>query len=324
VFEFLRLPDGKASNAERVDALAEYLNGSDIGERGCAELREVLQAAAGLGVPDGVLRVDPTIVRGLDYYTGTIFETFLADAPAFGSVMSGGRYDGLIGMFAGEEIPAVGISVGIDRLISALEELKLLPKARSTATVLVTIFAPEMLEYSLRAARDLRRAGVPTELYLDAKAKLGKQLKYASRKGFPLVMIAGPEEEREGVVSLRDMKTGEQERVPIEQLPQAAQDNYVDPDPNSATGRSWDWPFRQDMIDRVPAVGGVYLLRNDKHEVLRCGWAVFGKLPEAIRDSVTDAQRPQVKTFDWYEIRDDKLSAMLAEFINNNLKPKFG
>jgi histidyl-tRNA synthetase len=176
VFDFLKIAEAKVSNAERVAQLEAFLGAGEMGARGCNELREVLRAIEGLGVPDDVVRVDPTIVRGLDYYTGTVFETFLKDLPGFGSVMSGGRYDGLIGLFAGEEIPAVGISVGIDRRISALEELKLLPKARSTAAVLVTVFSPETLDFSLRAARELRRAGVPTELYLDTKAKLGKQL----------------------------------------------------------------------------------------------------------------------------------------------------
>ncbi len=324
VFDFLKLAEGKVPSAVCIEKLGAFLKGSELGERGCAELREVYDNAIALGVPDEVLRVDPTIVRGLDYYTGTVFETFLLDLPGFGSVMSGGRYDGLIGLFAGEEIPAVGISVGIDRLISALEELKLLPKARSTAAVLVTIFAPETRMYSLRAAAELRRAGVPTELYLDAAAKLGKQLKYAGKRGFPLVVIAGPEEEKEGVVSLRNMAGGEQSRVPLGQLVQAVQDNYVDPDPGVATGRSWDWEFRDDMIDRVPPVGGVYLLRNGNHDVLKCGWATFGKLPEAIRDSVSGEQRAEVKAFDWYEVRDDRLSQMLADFMNEKLNPKFG
>jgi len=96
------------------------------------------------------------------------------------------------------------------------------------------------------------------------------------------------------------------------------------PDPNVATGRSWDWEFRDDLIDRVPPVGGVYLLRNEKHEVLKCGWATYGKLSETIRNSVTDEQRSEVRTFDWYEIRDDKLSQALAEFMNQKLQPKLG
>lgn len=324
VLEFLNLAAGTADNAACIEALEKFLSGTEMGQRGCAELREVLASAQALGVPDDVLQVDPTIVRGLDYYTGTVFETFLKDAPQFGSVMSGGRYDGLIGLFSSEEVPAVGISVGIDRLIAALEELKLLPDARASAAVLVSVFGTETVDYSLKIAGDLRRAGINAELYLDPKAKLAKQLKYASRKGIPLVVIAGPEEQKDSSCSLRLMSNGEQMQVKVENLAQAVQDNYVDPDPNATTGRSWDWEFAEDMFDRVPNVGGVYLLRNAQHEVLKCGWAPYGKLAGTIRDSVDDAQREEVRTFDWYEIRDDNLSQMLAQFINEKLQPKFG
>lgn len=324
VLEFLKVTEGASSNSERIQRVADFLGDAEMGVRGCAELREALEAALAMGVSEDALLVDPTIVRGLEYYTGTVFETFLKDAPQFGSVMSGGRYDGLIGLFSGEEVPAVGISVGIDRLIAALEELQLLPKAKASAAVLVTIFSPETKGYSMRAARELRRAGINAELYLDPQAKLAKQLKYASRKGIPLVVIAGPEEEKAGVASLRSMESGEQMQVSIEALPQSVQDNYVDPEPSAATGRSWDWEYAEDMIDRVPPVGGVYLLRNGKHEVLKCGWAPYGKLAETIRNAATAEQRPEVRTFDWYEIRDDKLSQALAEFMNQKLSPKFG
>lgn len=324
VLEFLKLGKGKTTNDERITSIRNFLGDTSLGAKGCDELDDVIQSVRGLGVPNDVLEVDPTIVRGLDYYTGTVFETFLKDAPAFGSVMSGGRYDGLIGVFSGEEIPAVGISVGIDRLIAALEELELLPKARASAVVLVTIFDEETLGYSIRIASELRKAGVNAELYLDPKHKLGKQLKYASRKGIPLTVIAGTEEEKEDVVSLRMMESSEQIQVSVAQLAQAVQDNYVDPDPNAATGRSWDWEFNDEMIDRVPEVGGVYLLRNEAHEVLKCDWAPFGELPSAIRKSVNDDQRAEVRTFDWYEIRDDKLSQILSEFMRKKLKPKFG
>ena len=317
VLEYLKLAEGKTDNAAIIDAVESFLGDTEVARHACDELRQVLAGVDGMGVPAEVLRVDPTIVRGLDYYTGTVFETTLADAPQYGSVMSGGRYDGLIGLFSGEEVPAVGISVGIDRLIAALEELQLLPKSKASASVLVTVFAPETVNYSLRAVRALRKAGVNAELYLEPGAKLAKQLKYASRKGIPLVVIAGTEEEKQGVASLRSMASGEQLTVNIESLAQAVQDNYVDPDPSMATGRSWDWEYAPDMIDRVAPVGGVYLLRNGNHEVLKCGWAAFGKLPEAIRaagEGVAD-----VRTFDWYEIRDDKLSAVLADFIHEKL-----
>lgn len=321
VLDFLHLGEKAAGNVARLDALQATLGNTEMGAAGCAELRDVYESARAMGVPDEVLCIDPTIVRGLDYYTGTVFETYLQDLPGFGSVMSGGRYDGLVALFSNEDVPAVGISVGIDRLIAALEELKLLPKTRSSAVALVTVFAPEQRGYALRAVTALRKGGINAELYLEPGAKLQKQLKYSSRKGIPFVVIAGPEEEKEGVVSLRNMGNGEQLRVKLENLAQAVQDNYVDPDGNAA--RSWDWPFNGEMIDRVPHVGGVYLLRSSAHEVLKCGWAPYGKLAEALRQSVTDAQRAEVATFDWYEIRDDNLSQALAEFMHQKLQPKF-
>lgn len=319
VMQFLELQGD--TNDETLTALEGFLGTTNVGTKGLAELREVYTTAIQLGVDPEVLEIDPRIVRGLDYYTGTVFETFLQDAPKFGSVMSGGRYDGLIGIFAGEEIPAVGISVGIDRLLAALEELGLLPDVTSSAGVLVTIFDESMRDFSVDVATTLRKAGVKTELYLDV-AKLNKQMKYASKKGIPMVAIAGPEEANEGVVSLRNMVTGDQERVKLENLAQAIQDNYVDPDPN-ARGQSWDWEFTDEMIDRVPDVGGVFLLRGEGRVTLYAGWGGNPNLRETIRNAVTSDQGERVKTFDWYEIRDDKLSEAMAEFIAAKLKPEF-
>jgi hypothetical protein len=263
---------------------------------------------------------DPTIVRGLDYYTGTVFETFLDDAPGFGSVMSGGRYDGLVGLFSSENVPAVGISVGIDRLIQVLDSVGLLRKSKSSASVLVTVFDPSCLEYSLRIAGSLRRAGIPTEVFLDAEAKLKKQLSYAQRKEIPLCVIAGPEEIGEGVCSLRDMRDGSQRRVKLEQLAQTALDTYVDPDPTTS-GRSWDWAYTDESIERVPDVGGVFILRGEAQRVLFVGAAQYGNLRYAIKNSVSPAQRARIRNFDWYEIRDEALARGLAEFLISRLKP---
>ncbi|MDC1142649.1 histidine--tRNA ligase [Planctomycetota bacterium] len=322
VMEFLKLAQAETDNDGRMVLLEEFLAGSEIAKVGVNELRTVLSSARTLGVDDSVLQIDPTIVRGLDYYTGTVFETFLKDLPAFGSVMSGGRYDGLVGLFTGQDEPAVGISVGIDRLIAALEELDLLPATRASATALVTVFGDETLEYSLKVTRKLRDSGVNTELYLN-KGKLAKQMKYASRKGIPLVIIAGTEEEKQGIVTLREMETGNQTSVEFDLVTQAVQDAWADPDPNPRSGKSWDWEFSETVIDRVPEVGGVYVLRGQGQEVLTCGWASYGQLRSAIKNSVTDEQRVQVTTFDWYEIRDDQLSETLCQFLIEKLNPPF-
>ncbi|MCL4731844.1 MAG: ATP phosphoribosyltransferase regulatory subunit, partial [Planctomycetes bacterium] len=155
---------------------------------------------------------------GLDYYTGTVFETFLGDLPGFGSVMSGGRYDGLIGLFTDEDIPAVGISVGIDRLIAALEELNRLPPGRASAGVLVTVFDQAGAAYAARVATLLRGAGINAELWLEPGAKLQKQLKYAERKGIQRVIVAGPAEAEAGTVNLKTLATREQVTVRLDDL----------------------------------------------------------------------------------------------------------
>lgn len=222
VLDFLALGARELRLDERVAALHAFVGGAEAGARGCAELAEVLAYARKQGVPDSVLHIDPTIVRGLDYYTGTVFETFLTDLPGFGSVMSGGRYDGLIGLFSGEDVPAVGISVGIDRLISGLEELKLLPPARSSAQALVALFNAEITPYALEVAGALRTGGINTEVWLEPGAKLQKQLKYASRKGIPLVLIAGPDEAAARRVTIKDMAKGSQEVVALEHAAAAA------------------------------------------------------------------------------------------------------
>lgn len=221
VMEFLALAGSDMGNAERIAAARSFVGTDAIGAAGCDELRQVYESALNLGVPDSVLQVDTTIVRGLDYYTGTVFETFLRDLPGFGSVMSGGRYDGLIGLFTNEDIPAVGISVGIDRLIAALEELKKLPPGRASAQVLVTVFDEASAAYAQRIARELRAAGVNTELWLEPGAKLQKQLKYAERKGIPQVVVAGPAEAATGTANLKTLSTREQQTVALADLPRA-------------------------------------------------------------------------------------------------------
>lgn len=322
VMRFLELAQADTENDGRIELLENFLKGSEAATIGISELRTVLHSARKLGVDDSVLKIDPTIVRGLDYYTGTVFETFLQDLPAFGSVMSGGRYDGLIGLFTGQDEPAVGISVGIDRLIAALEELDLLPKSAACAVALVTVFGEETIDYSLNITRKLRDAGVNTELYLKS-GKLAKQMKYASRKGIPLVIIAGTEEEKQNIVTLREMDIGNQTSVKFDLIAQAVQDTWVDPDPNPNSSKSWDWEFSESVIERVPEVGGVFVLRGQNQEVLACGWGSYGQLRNAIKNSISDEQTTLVKTFDWYEIRDDKLSETLCAFLIEKLDPPF-
>lgn len=155
---------------------------------------------------------DPTLARGLDYYTGLIFELEI-EGYSGGSIGGGGRFDDLIGRFADKKIPAVGFSFGFDRLIEAAEEKKLLPKYCSNTKILVTIFRENLLGDSLSLVSNLRNKGIPTEIALDPKEKLEKQLKYADTKKIPYAAIIGPEEIKQGLVTLKDLQTGEQQKV---------------------------------------------------------------------------------------------------------------
>lgn len=179
-------------------------------------LNSLFEALKKNGLRDGIdFEFSPTLARGLDYYTGTIFELVIKDYRG-GSLGGGGRYDKLIGQFIGTDIPATGFAFGFDRLIEAMEELGLLPKNLTATSVLVTVFSPELLSKSLSIVNELRNNNVNADVVLDADAKLDKQLKYADAKGIPYVVIVGPEEAAKNVVKLKDMRTGEQKELTIE------------------------------------------------------------------------------------------------------------
>jgi histidyl-tRNA synthetase len=176
---------------------------------GLAELSEVTIGIRSLGVPDESFRVDLRIARGLGYYTGTIYETTLTDHRDLGSVCSGGRYDDLASYFTNDKLPGVGISIGLSRLVFVLLERGVLTSGAATpARVLVTVMDSSRTAECLAVAARLRADGVATEVFLEHKKGLGDQLKYASKKGFPFVVIAGPDELDAGVVKLKDMSAG--------------------------------------------------------------------------------------------------------------------
>lgn len=200
-----------------LDQLQEMLAGNEVGLLGVSRLRELFAAVEATGIPRDRVELDVSIARGLDYYTGTIYETFLSDLPTIGSVCSGGRYDNLAGLFTKERLPGVGASLGLDRLLAAMDELKLLGKEATPAPVLVTQFDASRLGDYLRVARDLRAQGINTEVYPDAK-KLGKQLQYADRKGFRLALIAGSEEFAKGLWQIKNLSSGESSTVSEQDL----------------------------------------------------------------------------------------------------------
>ena len=204
------------------DGWLAYLQSQDVNEtyaKGVEELAAVVASVRSLGVPDERFAVDPSIARGLDYYTGTIYETRLDDHPELGSICSGGRYDNLAGHFTNRPLPGVGISIGLTRLIPRLIEAGVLKADTSTtAPVLVTLFDAAEPAATLAIAATLRDAGIGVETYLERR-KLDKQLKYASKRGFSVVVVAGPDEVAQGTATVKDLRTGEQQVVPLADLP---------------------------------------------------------------------------------------------------------
>lgn len=171
-------------------------------------LAHIDRQLTGLGYGDDVAQYDVSIARGLAYYTGTVFETELLELPEFGSVCSGGRYDDLVMRFLGERVPAVGTSVGVDRLLVALVELGRAPLRKATAQVLVTVFDAALLDEYVAMTYELRRAGVNTELYLGPEKRIGKQIRYGDHYDIPVLVVCGSDERARGEVQLKDMTVG--------------------------------------------------------------------------------------------------------------------
>ena len=213
--ELLRMAGLAGANDEILRQLEPLVAGSATGQAGVERLREVLAGARAAGVPDARLRLDVAIARGLDYYTGTIFETSLDALPGIGSVCSGGRYDNLAGLFTKEQLPGIGASLGLDRLLAAMEELGMIEKVATPAPVFIPYFDKNRLHDYLRLAAALRAAGIGVEVYPEPK-KLGQQLKYADRRGFRAAVIAGENEFAAGTCQLKDLSAAVQKDVPLE------------------------------------------------------------------------------------------------------------
>jgi len=206
LFNSVILPTNPVGKAEQAIMLLES---------GLQNLRNLLDLATTVGIPEGRFKIDLSIARGLDYYTGTIYETFLTDLPGIGSVCSGGRYDNLANAYTKQVLPGVGASLGLDRLIAAMEEMKhpLLTGQTTPAEVLVVNFDSSRLGDYSRLARSLRSAGVNVEVYPEATKKIGAQFAYAEKRGFKLAVIAGPAEFEQGVWKVKDL--GKREEVTL-------------------------------------------------------------------------------------------------------------
>jgi histidyl-tRNA synthetase len=200
-----------------LEGLSGTLAGDERAEAALENLRAIVRRLQELGVAPEQYAIAPRLARGLSYYTGSVFESVIEDPP-MGSLLGGGRYDQLIGMFAGQPIPTVGLAFGIERLFDLMTELRLGPQSRTVAQVFVTIFDDQLAGASLGLARELRAAGLKVETALDTRDKLGKQFKYADRRGVPLALVLGPDELARGEVLIKDLRSGEQRTVARDQI----------------------------------------------------------------------------------------------------------
>ena len=204
-----------SANEVTIANFEDHVQGSALGQSGVAELAEIKALAAAAGYDDGRIIIDPSVVRGLEYYTGTVFEVGLdfptdgADgSPQFGSPAGGGRYDGLVARFRGEPVPATGVSIGVSRLAAVLQYLGKLDDKPEPGPVVVTVFDKDRLaDYQSMVAK-LRAANVRAELYLGNPRNLGNQLKYADRRNAPCVVIQGSDEKAKGEVTIKDLIVG--------------------------------------------------------------------------------------------------------------------
>ena len=211
VMDFMAI---RGTNAEVLAALERYRGMDPTFDEGLDELRCVTDNLAAFGVPEENFAVDLTIARGLDYYTGTVYETLMLDHPEIGSVCSGGRYDNLAAYYTDRQLPGVGISIGLTRFFYVLSEQGLLndelPSAPCDALLLPMT---EDLSFAIASAAALRRAGLRVQLYTEKK-KFKAKMSYADRIGVPYAVFVGEDEIRENVLSVKDMRSGEQRKLP--------------------------------------------------------------------------------------------------------------
>ncbi len=204
--------------------LREELSDVPIAQEALEELETLSRMVDTMGIPTSNVALDFTMVRGLGYYTGPIFETIITKPENLGSVQGGGRYDELIGRFRGQSLPTTGISLGIERLVDLMDMLGLYPSSVNETVVqaLVTVFNDDLQAESLHMAMDLREAGVRTETYMDPRKGIGQQLGYADNKGIPLAIIMGPDELERGLVRFKRLWDGTEEMVARDNVGQRA------------------------------------------------------------------------------------------------------
>ena len=213
IMEFILI---KGNTEEKINALENLKIENNIFNEGLEELKEVIKYIKDFGVPEEFFTVDLTIARGLDYYTGTVYETFFNEYKQLGSVCSGGRYDNLAEYYTDRKMPGVGISIGLTRLFAQLKENKLIKETSRTIADVLIISMVDDYSKGIQVATMLRKNDINTQIYFGNKA-IKAQFKYANKLGIPFVIVIGEDEIQNNTVSLKNMETGEQKTMSIEE-----------------------------------------------------------------------------------------------------------
>ena len=214
IIDFIEIEGTSDQKIEKLENLGIQ---NETYKKGVEELKAVIKNVKLFGVPESNFTVDLTIARGLDYYTGTVYETFLNDYREIGSVCSGGRYENLAEYYTNKSLPGVGVSIGLTRLFYKLNELNIIKAEKKSVADILIIPMVENLEEPIKLATKLRNMGINTEIYLNDK-KLKAKFKYADKLEIPYVIVMGEDEIKSGEITLKDMKTGEEEKLPIDEV----------------------------------------------------------------------------------------------------------
>lgn len=213
ILEFISI---SGNNEEKIEALEKLNIKNEVFEKGFFELKEVVKYIRLFGVPEGNFSIDLTIARGLDYYTGTVYETFLDNYREIGSVCSGGRYDNLAENYTDKSLPGVGIAIGVTRLFDQLNDLKLIKTEKESISDVLVISTSDDVSECLPIANTFRKEGINTEVYMNDK-KMKAKFKYADKLKIPYVAIIGEDELKENKVSLKNLVTGKQDTINIQE-----------------------------------------------------------------------------------------------------------
>lgn len=214
IMDFIEI---QGTSDEKIEKLENLEIQNETFNQGVRELKTVIDNVRLFGVPEENFNVDLTIARGLDYYTGTVYETFLNDYRELGSVCSGGRYENLAEYYTNKNLPGVGVSIGLTRLFSKLNELNIIKADKKSVAEILIIPMTEDLKESIKLATKLRNAGINTEVYLNEK-KVKAKFKYADKLEIPYVIVIGEDEIKENMVTIKNMKTGEEEKIPNNEI----------------------------------------------------------------------------------------------------------